>query len=284
MMNPGTILANQPGVVRVLVILLVPVAVHLLVRLLRRTTHTLASHRLAGRYARSRTILSIGFSAAVFVAYFVALGFVLREFGLSLRAYLTSASIIGLAIGFGSQGIVQDVVTGITLIFSDLINVGDMVEVSGQAGIVRGIGVRFTEIENSFGARVFIPNRTISNVINYPRGYIRIFVDVTLTGEEERDGEIEAQLRRIVAGAFEQYPKILRLSPDVMGRFDTTGGRTFVRVKFRVWPGRGSTVEDVRNEIVAAAKALWPDYQPWMVTVNYEVEREPYPAPPASRR
>ncbi len=63
---------------------------------------------------------------------------------LSLKTYLASASIMGLAIGFGSQGLVQDVVTGVTLVFSDLIDVGEMVEISGQTGIVRSIGMRFT--------------------------------------------------------------------------------------------------------------------------------------------
>src|SRR5690606_22150626 len=56
--------------------------------------------------------------------------------------YFASASVIALAIGFGSQGIVQDVVTGLTLIFSDLIDVGDMVEISGQSGVVRSISMR----------------------------------------------------------------------------------------------------------------------------------------------
>src|SRR5687767_4431636 len=90
------------------------------------------------------------------------------------------ASVLGLAIGFGSQGLVQDVVTGLTLIFSDLIDVGDLVEVSGQTGVVRGVTMRFVELENALGGTVFVPNRTISSVINYPRGYVRCFVDVTL--------------------------------------------------------------------------------------------------------
>jgi small-conductance mechanosensitive channel len=58
---------------------------------------------------------------------FFAVGFILREFGVSLTAYLAAASVVGLAIGFGSQSVIQDVIAGLTFIFSKLIDVGDLV-------------------------------------------------------------------------------------------------------------------------------------------------------------
>jgi small conductance mechanosensitive channel len=70
-------------------------------------------------FAKVRKISSLLTSIVIFLLYFTAVGLVLREFGVSLTAYLASASVLGLAIGFGSQGLVQDVVTGLTLIFSD---------------------------------------------------------------------------------------------------------------------------------------------------------------------
>ena len=65
-----------------------------------------------------------------------------------------------------------------TQVFSNLIDIGDMVEIGGQTGIIRSIGMRFTVLENSMKAEVFIPNRSITNVINYPRGYVRCLIDV----------------------------------------------------------------------------------------------------------
>jgi small conductance mechanosensitive channel len=135
------------------------------------------------RFRRLQSLATLLASAIVFALYFLMIGLILAEFGVSLTAYLASASVLGLAIGFGSQGLVQDVVTGLTLIFSDLIDVGDLVEVSGQTGVVRGVTMRFVELENALGGTVFVPNRTISCVINYPRGYVRCFVDVTLLGD-----------------------------------------------------------------------------------------------------
>jgi small-conductance mechanosensitive channel len=132
-------------------------------------------------------------------------------------------------VGFGSQGIVQDVVTGLTLIFSDLIDVGDMVEISGQAGVVRSIGMRFVVLQNPLGAKVFIPNRTISNVINYPRGYVRCIVDVLLSGSEENRKRIEETVEDVMTSAFEQFPGILVVPPSIEGKIRTTKGKEFIR-------------------------------------------------------
>jgi len=257
-----------------LVIALVLITLQVSIWLLRRVGRLLAAHRVTSKASKVATIVSLTTSIVLFATYFVAFGLILRELGLSLKAYLTSASIIGLAVGFGSQGIVQDVVTGVTMVFSDLFDVGDMVEISGQTGIVRSVGMRFTELENSFGARVLIPNRTIGNVINYPLGYVRILVDVNLPAESALAQDVEAKVSEIASGAFEQYTGVLLSAPSIEGRVRTSSGKEFVRVKFRVWPGRGAAIESgLRNELLGVIKRIAPEYQDWMITVNHEIER-----------
>jgi len=128
---------------RIAIVLAIAAAAHLCVRLIRRLTVRLSSTAAVKRWAKLRTLTSLLTSITVFSLYFGALGLVLQEFGVSLTAYLASASIIGLAIGFGSQGLVQDVVTGLTVIFSDLFEVDDLVEISTQTGTVLSIGMRF---------------------------------------------------------------------------------------------------------------------------------------------
>ncbi len=174
------LLTHISGPVRILAIIILVILIHLAVILVRRLGKKLTNLRSQSSFSKVRPIASLSTSIVVFMLYFGMFGLILKEFGVSLKAYLASASVMGLAIGFGSQGLVQDVVAGLTLIFSDLIDLGDMVEISGQTGIVRQIGMRFTVLENHFGASVSIPNRTITNVINYPKGYIRCLVDVTL--------------------------------------------------------------------------------------------------------
>jgi len=179
---------NIPGLgssERILIVLAVATGAHLSVLLLRALAQHLMSTNAMIRWTKVRTLAGLVTSVLVFALYFGGLGIVLNEFGVSLTAYLASASILGLAIGFGSQGLVQDVVTGLTVIFSDLCQVGDLVEISGMSGTVQSIGMRFTVLLNPLGAQVFIPNRTLSNVIIYPRGYVRCFADITLSQKPE---------------------------------------------------------------------------------------------------
>jgi len=255
----------------------VALVTHALVILIRRlATYYLA--RKPGRYPKLRSIATLTTSGIVFSLYFFAVGLTLREFGVSLTAYLASASVLGLAIGFGSQGLVQDVVTGLTFIFSDLVNVGDLVEISGQTGIVKGITMRFVELENALGARVFIPNRTISNVIDYPRGYVRCIVDVTLRGNDAAKQAAETTAIELMQGMHDQFPGILMTNPSTEGRIRLKSGKEFLRIKFRIWPNRGQPIETTyRQELTAELKRHDPDYEDWMIAVGYEVEQKKTP-------
>ncbi len=261
------------GITRVLVIVAFVVAVHLIVLGVRHVARKVASSRIRPSLSKTKTLAGLAMSILVFALYFVAGAFILDEFNVSLKAYLASASIIGLAVGFGTQGLVQDVITGLTVIFSDLFDLGDMVEISGQTGIVESIGMRFTVLTNSMGGRVYIPNRTLANVITYPRGYVRCLADITLPGPEHR-AQAEETARRIATSTFEQFPGILRTPPEI-GRVQiTSSGRTFMRVKFRIWPGRGAPIEtNFRQEVIQALRAIDSSFADWMVAVNYEVEQ-----------
>jgi small-conductance mechanosensitive channel len=260
---------------RILVILAIVFALHLVVIAVRRLSRQVMSLKISSNLSKSKTVASLTTSVIVFALYFSAFGLILNELGVSLKAYLASASILGLAIGFGSQGLVQDVVNGLTIVFSGLFNVEDMVEIAGQVGIVRNFGMRFTLLENAFGAMVYIPNRTITNVVRYPKGYIRGIADITLPGDQQIANQIEEKVTTIVSSTSEQLSGILVWPPSIEGRLKTSSGKEFLRVKFRLWPGRGAPIETIfKQEVVYALKALEANYQDWMVTVNYEVERK----------
>ena len=260
---------------RILIVAAIIVGFHLMVILVRRLSKKWMSSKFSAKLSKSKTIGSLTTSALVFLLYFSAFGIILSEFGVSLKAYLASASIMGLAIGFGSQGLVQDVVNGLTVVFSGLFDVGDMVEISGQTGTVKAFGMRFTLIENAFGAEVSIPNRTITNVVRYPRGYIRGLVDITLFDDPQLAKQAEEKVKAIVQATFEQLSGTFVYPPSIEGHIKTSSGKEFLRVKFRLWPGRGTPIETVfKQEVFYSLKALDPNYQDWMVTVNYEVERK----------
>ena len=275
------LIADWPLVVRIIALVGIAALAHMLVLLLRRFSSSFVHNVGDRRFRKLRSVGTLATSIAMFIVYFLAFGLILRELGVSLTAYLASASVLGLAIGFGSQGVVQDVVTGLTFIFSDLVDVGDLVEISGQTGIVRSISMRFVELRNALGASVFIPNRTINNVINYPRGYVRCIVDVTLRGDGDAKQAAEEIALSLMRATHQQFPGILMTEPSSEGRLALGSGKDILRLKFRIWPNRGQPIETTFvQELTAELRKKDTDYQPWMIAVSYEVEERP----PTSQR
>jgi small conductance mechanosensitive channel len=269
-----TFLADLPIWQRVVLVLVVAVIAHALVRLIRLTSSIAMSSSFAAHITKTRTIISLTSSIFIFGLYFAAVGFALSELGISLTTYFASASVIGLAVAFGSQGLVQDVVSGLTVVFTNLFDIGDVIEISGQVGMVEKFGMRFTVLRNPMGAEVFVPNRSIVNIIAYPRGYVRCLVDIVLPTDDEIATKIEETARVLTGSAIEQFPGILRAPPEVTEPYRTQSGKSYLRIKFRIWPGRGAPLEGFfRQDLLQAIKQIIPEYADWMISVNYEVER-----------
>jgi small-conductance mechanosensitive channel len=256
------------------VVVLVAITAHSVVHLIRHFGTSLTRREATASVRKLRTVITLTTSVAVFMVYFAVLGFIFNELGIPLTAYLASASVIGLAVGFGSQGVVQDVVTGLTLIFADLLDVGEMINIGGQVGLVRSIGMRFVTLENSFGAKVSVPNRTIANIVNYPRGFLRCMVDVRLSQDPDQADRMVSAVNALVPTVPEQFPGIMRHPPTVESRLKTSAGGEFIRIKFRIWPDRGDLIEKTfRQELLGQLKRIDPDYADWQVSVYFEVEK-----------
>ncbi len=261
---------NAEVLYNLLLIALVALGAHLAVRTVRWAGRALLASRL-GAIATAQTATRFLGSLAAFLIWFIAAGFALREIGLPLETYLASASIIGLAVSFGSQSLVQDVIAGLTLIFTGLIDVGDMVEIGGQTGVVEAIGIRYIELRNVQGSVIYIANRNVTNVVKHPVGYVRVFVDATLPAGSDAAAAAK-RIETAAAEAYRQFSGIMIKAPSVQRMLEGEGPN-LVRVKFRVWPGQGVVVETaIRLQVIAAARASIPDYPDSMVAVHYRVE------------
>ena len=234
------------------------------------------------------TLIQLVANAVTFGMYFFAIGLVLQEFGVNLTGYLASASIIALAVSFGSQGLVQDVVISLTLIFSDAMDVGDLVEIAGTVvvvGRVEEIGLRFTTLRNFYNQVVFIPNRTIANVSRFPHGGVFAYADIQIPAGVDRDKAVQA-IKDIANGMWAQFGAII-LSEPVVGPVEMAqaGGWNFVRVHFKIWPGQGNLIETTfRQQIISAMKTFSPNYADWQVPVTYRAmtavkSSKPHPEP-----
>ena len=277
------ILTGIHPILRILLIMVLAVAAHFIVKAIRRLSQYLltmkvdrkeASERsLTRRYPKLATIITILVSAGTFTIYFVAVGMILREFNISLTTYFASATVIGLAVGFGLQGFVQDLVIGLTLIFSDALNIGEVVKLGDEIGRVDNIGLRFTAVINLHGQRILIPNRNITIIGKFRGGCIRAYVDIQLPkGIDEN--EISQAIQAIAKGMYHQHSSIILAAPEIFGIKEVkTGQWRYVRIKFKLWPGQIKIIEETFKErVIELLRKSHPEYASWMITVTYKVE------------
>lgn len=188
-------------------------------------------------HQRSITLQNLLLSFTKYVVYIMATGYILNELGVDYRAYLASLSLIGIALGFGSQGLVQDMVTGFFILFENQFSVGDMVEISGQVGIVESIGLRTTRIRNYQGATVVLQNRNIPMAIRYPKGAFEAVIDVAIASAKE--GERALELLKCIGGQVQaQFREVIMQRPQHKGVIELKTGEFFARLYCEIWPAQ----------------------------------------------
>ncbi len=244
--SPGAV---RTKVERILVIAAVVLLSRLLIAALRGLSHY-AVYSQRGPFKvlyrnnpnRSRTIHSLVLNLIKYVVYFSALGQVLTELGVNYTTYLASLSVIGLAVGFGSQGLVQDIVTGFFIIFEGQFDVGDLVEISGQTGIVTELGLRMTSLRNHNGQTVVIPNRNIAVVGNYRAGAMRACID-TAFADPNAAGRALPALRALGLELQRQFAETILSPPTVSGPLAFESGLSIARLELGIWPGQQWVVD-----------------------------------------
>lgn len=117
----------------------------------------------------------------------MAVMLVLSEFGISIAPLLATAGVAGLAVGFGAQSLVKDYFTGFVMLVENQIRVGDVVEVSGKAGVVQELTLRYVQLRDYEGAVHYVPNGTIVTVTNRSRGFAYAVMDTGIAYKEDID-------------------------------------------------------------------------------------------------
>lgn len=156
-------------------------------------------------------------SISYYVIYFIATLTVLAKLGINLAPVLAGAGILGLAIGFGAQNLVRDVITGFFMIFERQLEVGDVVQINGQInGTVEEVGLRITKIREYNQRLHYIPNGIITQVTNYNRDKMRAIVPVTVPYESNLDVVNEA-LEDACKQVNESFKEHIVEEPQVVG-------------------------------------------------------------------
>jgi moderate conductance mechanosensitive channel len=134
-----------------------------------------------GRAQRAQTLAPLLKNVALYALSFTVTMVILQEMGVDMRAILVSAGVLGLAVGFGAQALIKDVIAGFFILFEGLVRVGDVIEVGGHTGTVESIGLRVTTMRVPNGALRVVPNGELTQFANYNRGWARAMVDVGVT-------------------------------------------------------------------------------------------------------
>lgn len=135
---------------------------------------------LQARQATVRALQSLLKSIIGFVLAFVAFIMILQAAGVRVETLLATAGVAGIAVGFGAQKLVRDMISGFFVLAEDQYGVGDYVTIGTVTGIVEELGMRITRMRDSQGRLYTIANGDINQVCNYSRGRLHIFLDVSV--------------------------------------------------------------------------------------------------------
>jgi small conductance mechanosensitive channel len=163
------------------------------------------------RTARTRTLLGVARRALLVALSVVTTLMVLTEVGMSITPLLTAAGVLGLAVGFGAQKLVQDVITGVFILLEDLFVVGDVIKVGETAGLVEAISIRNVRLRDFGGVVHTIPFSAINTVSNLTKEFSYYVFDVGVAYRENVDEvmEVMKQVGAELQGDAEVGPLIL---------------------------------------------------------------------------
>lgn len=190
------------------------------------------------RTARVRTLLPMLRTALAGALFAVTALIILYEVGVNIAPLLAGAGVIGLAIGFGSQKLVQDIITGIFLLAEDAIAVGDVVNVAGQGGVVEALSIRSIRLRSLDGTVHIVPFSAVTTVSNMTKDFAFSVFDIGVAYGEDTDRVVEV-LRKLGAEMREEarWANVIREPLEILGVERFMDSAVVIRCRFRTNAG-----------------------------------------------
>lgn len=237
------------GVKIVLIILLTRLFVKIVYGIIDRSLEKRENSRLQMNPRRLVTVSGLLKNVTSFGGNFIIVMLVLGELGFDLAPFLAGAGVLGLAVGFGAQSLVKDVITGFFIILEDQFAVGDVIQTGTFKGTVEMIGLRSTRLVSWTGEVHIIPNGMITNVTNFSIGTALAVVDLPFSNAKRLEDTVdllEQSMLRLKADQ-EQIPK----APSVLGIQSLSASEYVIRIAVECPP---SMRADVERQIQTYAK------------------------------
>ncbi|MFD1396285.1 mechanosensitive ion channel family protein [Kroppenstedtia eburnea] len=233
------------------IIIVVSIAVYGVVKSV--ITRLIEKRMAAGNAPQPRvdTLRTLVTSLIGYVIFFIALVAVLEKFDVDTTGIIAGAGILGLAIGFGAQGLVSDVVTGFFVLLENQVNVGEYVTINNFSGVVEETGLRVIKVRGFNGDLHFIPNREIGSLTNHSRGNMQALVDFTIAYKENVDQAIRV-LQEGCDRIGDKMSEIIE-GPNVLGVQSVGSSDVVIRVLAKTKNGEQWKVErELRKELKKA--------------------------------
>jgi moderate conductance mechanosensitive channel len=184
--------------------------------LISKFFHKQKNSRFGVSEKKADTLSELLKSILRYIMYLMAIIWMISVINPGFALTLTGVvSVAGVAIGFGAQNLVKDIISGFFILFEDQFAVGDYIEIEGKAGIVEALGFRITKLRDFSGDLHIIPNGSIVRVTNKSRGDMRSLVEVSIAYEEDIDRAIETIKQ--VSEELKKDIKEITVGPDVLG-------------------------------------------------------------------
>ncbi|GEL08163.1 mechanosensitive ion channel family protein [Salisediminibacterium halotolerans] len=144
---------------------------------------------------RAATLERLALNVFSYILLFILATLIVGIFEYDVTALIAGAGIVGLAVGFGAQGLVSDIVTGFFILLEKQLEVEEYVTVAGLDGVVEEVGLRTTRIRGFDGTVHYIPNREIGSLSNHSRSNMRALVDISIAYNENIDQAMDIMQR-----------------------------------------------------------------------------------------
>ena len=164
---------------------------------------------------REATLSKLLENVLTYVIYFISLMTILSTLDIDVKGLIAGAGIVGLAVGFGAQNLVRDIITGFFIIFEDQFSVGDYVRIGSAEGTVEEIGLRTTKIKSWTGELHIFPNGNVTEVTNFSIHNSIAVVDVSIAYEENIE-EAEKVMLELLLALPQKYEDLVN-PPELLG-------------------------------------------------------------------
>jgi small conductance mechanosensitive channel len=251
-MKPGLIAIPGKLATSLAVILIVTLIIKLLHLIIDRTLDAkIMTHDLVAQNIRARTLRSIMKSLVTYALYIFALLYIITLFVGPLG--LTLTSIGGVALGFGAQSFIKDIIAGIFILMENKFQIGEFIKVGSWQGTVEDIGLRTTMLRDFNGDLHSIPNGNIQEMTNVSRGDRRFMVDVLIPDTEALDRA--AEILQEVSEAFKTTHDQILDGPSYVGVVNIRDLGATLRVQGRAeYVHHWNYENDLRRDILSRFK------------------------------